>query len=33
MYIITQWGPSPLDLACDPNVIKILKKEEKKLKK
>ena len=42
-YIITQWGRSPLDLACGPNlhvpeycirkVIEILKKEEKKLKK
>ena len=42
-YIITQWGRSPLDRArnpnshvpeyCKQNVIEILKKEEKKLKK
>ena len=44
-YIITQWGHSPLDLARNPppylhipeyrkrNVIKILKREEKKLRK
>ena len=32
-YIITQWGRSPLDLAHKYEVVEILEREEKKLRK